>query len=146
MRQFNTLLFLAAIFVAAACHSTKYSPSKLPEDQLLFGYGGGFTGKVSTVLLLENGQIFRQGDTETSFSELSKVKKREAHRFFEAAEDLKLGEMKFDHPGNLYQFIELHDDGKTSRIVWGDDKSPVNQKVKDLFIALNDLAKTGIKR
>ncbi len=142
-----TRIYLLALFaMLAACRHTKYTADKLPADQLLFGTGGGFTGKAQTNLLLENGQIFRQDYMETKFSEMPSVKKKLAHQFFEAAEDLKLGDMKFDHPGNLYNFIELTDDGKTARIVWGDEGFPVNQKVKDLYIALSDLVKTPSKR
>ncbi len=146
MRQLNTLIFLAALSALISCRSTKYTPENFPKEQLHFGSGGGFTGQTTTVVLLKNGQIFQQNLTGGAFSELPKIKKKEAKAFHTAANDLDLGAMKFNHPGNIYQFLELKKDSSAARAVWGDENFPPNQKVKDLFIALNGLVKPEIKR
>ena len=146
MRHLYSLTFLMALLAATACKSTKYTPENFPQKQLLFGTGGGFTGQTRTLVLLENGQVFLKEMGATAFSELPKVKKKEAKSFYEAADDLQLGTLNFNHPGNLYQFVELQKDGGAVRATWGDDKFPVDQKVKDLFIALNGLVKIETKR
>lgn len=146
MRKLNILAIFLAILAATACHSTKYTPENFPKKQLQFGNGGGFTGQVRTLVLLENGQLFLKDAGATAFSEVSKIKKKKAKAFYRATEELDLAKMAFNHPGNMYQYIELKKDSSSARIVWGDENFQSDQKVKDLYIALSDLLKTEIKR
>jgi hypothetical protein len=148
MKFYYTLFLGTLIFIAAACHSTKFSADKLPERQVVFGTGGGFTGETNAQILLENGQMFRKSSLfKGPPIELKSIKKRKAKSFFKATEELDLASFEFEHPGNIYQFLELHGDSASIvRVSWGDEKYPVNQKIKDLYIALGGLIKTGVKR
>jgi hypothetical protein len=148
MKFYNTLFFMAFLLGMSACHSTKFTADKLPERQVVFGTGGGFTGETNAQILLENGQIFRKSSLfKGPPIELKGIKKRKAKAFFKATEALDLASFEFEHPGNIYQFLELRgDSASVVRVAWGDEKYPVNQKIKDLYIALGGLIKTDVKR
>lgn len=134
--------FWLLVFCAiSACSSAKFTVGSLPKQQLIFGSGGGFTGKYDSNLLLENGQIFKKDFLNSQFIEQKGIRKRKARAFFRAADELELGQMDFNHPGNLSMFLEFQTDSTTARVTWGDPNFAVNQKVKDLHVALSGLIK-----
>lgn len=127
------LLALTAVLLGSQCKSPRYTPDKLPADRLLFGEGGGFAGIETTYLLLENGQIFRSDSKAPNLMEMNRIRKKTANNFFETAESSGLLTLDFKHPGNLYQFIEFQDDGKTNRVTWGDKGHPVAPQIAVLY-------------
>ncbi|MCK6693012.1 MAG: hypothetical protein L6Q97_13045 [Thermoanaerobaculia bacterium] len=135
-----TAFLLAATLLGSQCKHTKYTPESLPEDRLLFGEGGGFAGIETTYTLLENGQLFKFDSKAPGPLEIAGTKKKTANRLFETAESLGLLTLDFKHPGNVYQFIEFQDDGKKSRIVWGDKEHAVDPKIADLHRQLMQIA------
>ncbi|MEI6408830.1 MAG: hypothetical protein WCR52_05580 [Bacteroidota bacterium] len=141
----RTILLLlsatAVVFLFFCCEHTKYTAANLPADQLRWGSGGGIVGKETTYTLLENGQFFKRDGIKADLMELAPIKARQANALVESAEKLGLLKMDFAHPGNTYQFIEFEDDGKKSRVSWGDPKFPVDGKVQELYKKLSDLIK-----
>lgn len=138
------LLLLSASAVVClffCCKHTKYTAANLPADQLRWGNGGGFVGKETTYILLENGQLFKRDGIKVDPVELAPIKGRQANALVESAEKLGLLKMSFVHPANTYQFIEFEDDGKNSRVSWGDPKFPVDTKVQELYNKLSELIK-----
>lgn len=135
---FVTLVLL--VLTTAACKHSKYHhESEFPAKQLQWGTGGGFAGKESYHILLENGQIFkRELIRSDSLMEVTGTKKRIAKSIFEAADNAGITSMEFSHPGNMYTFISYA--GK--RIVWGDKNHPVGEPIDKLYKQLNDLVKT----
>jgi hypothetical protein len=131
------LLCTAALF--SQCKSTKYTPDELPDEYLRFGNGGGFTGVETTYTLLENGQIFKSASSKTDTMELESCKRKTAKKLFEKAESLNLGQVEFMYPGNIYQFMEMQDDGKSNRIAWGEKDKPVDESIKALHEELMQL-------
>jgi hypothetical protein len=135
------LLAFSASLLVLACKSTRYTPENLPAKQLRWGTGGGFVGKETAHTLLENGQIFAQ-DIMGKTTSAGKTKAKKAIALFKSAEALGLDKMDFQHPANIYSFIELRDGDTVSRIVWGDASYPVSKPVEALFHQLN---KEGMK-
>ena len=135
----HTALLLAATLLGSQCKNIRYTPESLPEDRLLFGEGGGFAGIETTYTLLENGQVFKFDSKAPAPVEIGGTKKKAANRLFETAESLGLLTLEFKHPGNIYQFIEFQDDGKKSRVVWGDKEHPVDPKIADLYQQLTQI-------
>lgn len=131
-----TLLALSASLLVFACKGARYTADNLPAKQLRWGTGGGFVGKENTQILLENGQIFAQ-DIMGKTSSAGKTKAKKALALFKTAEALGLEKMDFQHPANIYSFIELRDGDMVSRIVWGDASYPVGKPVEALFGQLN---------
>lgn len=133
-----SLLFLCLAAGIVACKHTHYSAGNLPEKQIQWGSGGGFVGKESYFILLENGQIFKHepmmGD---SIAEINGVKARAAKTAFKAADAAGLSTLDFRHPSNTYMFIVQ----AGNRVVWGDKSHPVAEPVDKLYRQLNDLIK-----
>lgn len=123
------LVSLALLF--SFCKQHKYTAENLPEQQIRFGKGGGFTGVETMYTLLENGQLF-----DTSKKELPKIKARTAKGYFKTLETLGLSALPFSHPGNTYSFVEIPGASGVNRIVWGDANYPVDAAVKDFYTKL----------
>lgn len=135
-----TLVALGLGLLWLACKSPKHSPENLPLNQLRWGNGGGFVGKESAHILLENGQLFSR-DIMGKTSDAGKTKKKEALALFNTAKSLGLAAMEFEHPGNTYSFLEWQEGDMVSRVVWGDRGHPVPKGVEELYGALNGLLK-----
>lgn len=134
-----TLIASASLFIFCK-HQPKFTRDNLPAKQLRWGSGGGFAGKETIHILLENGQLFQQNMTD-SIAETGKIKSRTAAALFKTAESLGLQKLEFNHPGNIYSFVGLHDGDAVAKVVWGDAKFPVSDPVKALYDRLNDLLK-----
>ena len=135
-----TLTILSIAFIGLSCKHTKYTADKLPEKQLRWGNGGGFVGKESAHILCENGQIFSR-DVMGKTTEADKTKGKKAKAVFKAAQETGLSKMEFNHPANIYNFIEIQEGDMVSRVVWGDKSYPVDKSVESLFVTLNGLIK-----
>lgn len=123
-----------------ACNTEKYQAGKLPEQQLHFGGGGGFAGAHKEYILLENGQLFHRAEVEGTLQPSGKISKRKAQRLFETARAMNTKEpQSFNHPGNLYYFIEWMDAEGATRWTWGDPDHPVRPEVKSLYQSLRGL-------
>jgi hypothetical protein len=138
----KTILILLALFATAflwfACKTTKYAPGNFPDRQLRWGNGGGIVGKETTYTLLDNGQIFvrEQGGQLT---ETGKTKGKNAKTFYEMIGTFGLDTLDFQHPGNVYGFIEVLNGDAVKRISWGAKDQPVDPKIKDFYDQLNGL-------
>lgn len=134
-----TLLAMAALFVFCK-QQPRFTAENLPPQQLRWGAGGGIVGKETIHTLLQNGQIFKMGMHDDP-TELSKIKAKTAKTIFKTAEALGFAKLEFDHPGNIYAFLEWQDGDAVSRITWGDTNYPVDTNVKALYDQLNGLLK-----
>jgi hypothetical protein len=134
-----TLLAVALLFVFCK-QQPKFTAENLPPQQLRWGTGGGIVGKETTSILLQNGQVFRR-DVAGVVTQASKTKSKTAASLFKTAESLNISKLEFNHPGNIYSFLEWQDGDAVQRMVWGDAQQPVDPGVKALFDRLNGLLK-----
>lgn len=139
MKILSFTALLCAVLLGSHCKHPKYTAENLPEDRITFGNGGGFAGIETSYTLLENGQLFKFDSKAPNLMEMAGPKKRAANNLFETAESLGLLTLDFKYPGNIYQFIEFQDDGKKSRVAWGDSEHPVDPKIKELYNQLMEL-------
>ena len=109
----STLLLLTVF----ACKTTKYTVDELPDKQLYFGNGGGFTGAVNEYMLLDNGQVFKHDSGD--YTELPKAKKKKAAALFKTYYDLKLDSLQFRRPGNMYFYLRMKDQDQEYFTSWG---------------------------
>lgn len=124
------------LFLITSC-SKKILPEKMPETQIIFGSGGGFTNQVKEYCLLENGKIVAKSADGTYFDILTHIGKTEAKQCFNKCQSLHLDEMQFNEPGNLYYFLTIRTKSKPeNRIVWGDRSKPVSADVAQLHKTL----------
>ncbi len=105
------------LLTVLACKTTKYSSDELPDRQLYFGNGGGFTGAVNEYMLLDNGQLFKHDSGE--YTELPKTKKKKAQALFKTYYDLKLDSLQFRRPGNMYFYLRMKDKEQEYFTSWG---------------------------
>ena len=141
MKTILILLTLSATaFLWLACKQPKYAPGNFPDNQLRWGNGGGVVGKETTYTLLDNGQIFIR-DMGGPLTEIGKTKGKNAKELFGMIETLGLQKIDFQHPGNVYDFIEVLSGDSVHRISWGEKDKPVDPKIRDMFNRLNALVK-----
>ncbi len=135
---FFTLLISLFSFT---CSSQKYSASNLPEKQLVFGHGGGFAGTTEEYILLPNGQLFLKSSMSDTLQALPNIKKKRAKMFFEKAVSLSMDTVAFEHPGNIYYFLNYYDEEGKNRVVWGDMNHTPPPAIKEFYSQLTQLKK-----
>jgi len=137
-----SLMFFGIIVLSLfGCKSQQYTFEDLPENQLVFGSGGGITGASDTYVLLENGQLFHTNSLTKEVRELKSISKKEAQLCFVKLEELSLSEMDFNHPGNLYYFLEEVKNDTKHKVVWGSNDTKVSDDCLNFYKEL----KTHIK-
>lgn len=113
------LLVLLAGLLLGSCRAGKADPGSDSGPRLHFGQGGGFTGAVTTFVLLPDGRLFRRGADETD-TYLATLDKALARQLFAHFRQVEFDKIHFNEPGNLYRFIEWYDRGEMrNRLVWG---------------------------
>ncbi len=106
--------------LALVTPTERVNPSVYTGRQAEVGSGGGFTGMSITYYLLENGNLFRKGSRDTSFTFVDTQTPAITARVFTALEKTcAIRKTRFNHPGNLYKFVGWRK-GKTAyRVTWG---------------------------
>ena len=118
MNRFS-LFFPILLCLIVGCKSTKYTAKDLPQNQVLIGNGGGFSGIQTEYILLENGQLFERSSMRDSLVELKGVSKKAAQKIFEQIRTLGMDTMNYNQPGNLYKYLSYSTPFKDYRITWG---------------------------
>lgn len=136
------ILLLSLFFVIIySCKSQQYTIDDLPETQLIFGSGGGISGEVTTYTLLENGQLFYNNSLTKENTEIKSLTKKEATSCFQKMEGLQLSQMNFDHPGNLYYFLEEVNGDEKNRVTWGSTDHDISEECKTFYKELRTTIK-----
>jgi hypothetical protein len=133
-------LAAVALLLLFCKHQPKFTADNLPQQQLRWGNGGGYAGRETTYTLLSNGQVFKQ-ELKDTLAETVKTRRKTAAAIYKTAESLNLAKLEFEHPGNIYSFLEWQDGDVVQRISWGDPAIPVNADIKSLYGQLNALLK-----
>ena len=130
----KTFTILLTIAILNSCSSQKNLKKNSETKQIVFGNGGGFTGIESKYTLKNNGEFFKTNPLKNEELSLKSISKRSCNTIFDNADALQLHDIDFNHPGNIYYFIEVANSTYTNRIVWGD----INHKVPDNIKAFYD--------
>lgn len=115
------------------CKSQQYTFEDLPENQLVFGSGGGITGASDNYILLENGQLFHTNSLTKEVKELEPIPKKEAKKCFAKLEELSLSEMDFIHPGNRYYFLEEVKSDSIHKVIWGSHDNEISEDCVNFY-------------
>ena len=110
-------LLFALLLNISTCSSEK------DIKEIKFGEGGGFTGAVTGYTLHPNGGVF-SGDEK-----IRKIGKEEMKGIQEKLKKLPVSSFRFNHPGNMYYFIET----EKGKITWGDPSFPEPLEIKELY-------------
>lgn len=122
-----------------SCSRTTYTLENLPDAQITFGKGGGFTGAVTEYTLLENGQLFKKDGVGKEMLEIKSTKRKMAKKVFQQMNELKLMEKNFNHPGNIYYFIRCKANGQENYLSWGASDHQPDDQLKSFYEKLNTL-------
>lgn len=148
----NAILFssIACLFFWS-CKPKDYLIDDLPNRQITFGEGGGFTGKYTTWMLLDSGQIFQKSGIGTKFSEIGKLKYSQAKKFYKRADAISLDVMKESRPDNYNYELVLQRDSVDYKASWSKEANVDNSILdlyKELKIVVMDIQKdtTGLKK
>ena len=125
---YSTLLVLLN---ASNCSSPK------TFKEIKFGEGGGFTGAVTEYQIKTNGDVFVNKSLDKTQTKIKTIDKEEMKTIQEKVDKISNDSWKFNHPFNVYHFIET-DKGK---ITWGDPSFPVSSDIKELYDYLNKTIK-----
>jgi hypothetical protein len=102
------------------------------ETCLIFGSGGGISGISTTYKVLANGKVFKgSGRIEIKYTEVSKIKKKQAQKLFEALNTIKIE--PFNHPGNMSYFIIIGEGNSGTKFLWGSNDFVVPKELEDLY-------------
>jgi hypothetical protein len=118
-----TCLFVLMIQIASA-----------QDSFLVVSSGGGVTGSATVYKIDLDGKVLKgKGLGQVSYTEQSQLKKSMAKKCYRKARTAVGASPDFNHPGNLYYSIATLDNGKESKITWGDMEHPAPEKANDLY-------------
>jgi hypothetical protein len=118
------------------------SSKQIVFDKIVFGKGGGFTGKYDEYFVNKNGELYKKDPSTKSFTLLKELSHKETKNIFKEVEANKLFEIKFNHPYNITCYMEIEKGSSSNRIVWGDAKNLPPSPVVIVFDKLMSLTKT----
>ena len=130
MRILSFFCILASLY---SCKSVHYNPKNYKAIQLTIGSSGGVTGTIKEFTLLDNGYLFLSKGVTGEMKEQKIIRRSETHRIFQKAEDLGLGKLKFNHPGNMTYYIILKKPKVTSTIKWGESGISAPAGIKEFY-------------
>ena len=128
-----------SIFTLFSCHKKIMAADKMPQNRLEFGHGGGFTGAVTTYVLLENGRIYEDLFQYNQYKEVKRIDKSEAALFY--TECKKIMTLNTDAAGNMYYFVTMKtgNDSTSKRLLFGDPSVATPAELESLYKRLAGL-------
>lgn len=128
------ILFIIVTFIISCCQTTKYtSPDSYAGKEIILSEGGGVSGQTTQYIILENGQVFQKTIYPAGLKELNKLKKSTVEEIFDRVGNIKIEEIKFQHPGNMTYSLSLKSGQELYEISWGDPGSPVPPSVLECY-------------
>jgi hypothetical protein len=126
------------VFSLISCSKKTMAIEKLPTTRIEFGHGGGFTGAVTTYVLLDNGRIYEALPDEKNYKRIYNISKDETTTLYEECEKLKT--LKTDSPGNMYYFVTMKKGEEIPRRwIFGDPATATPQELEALYKRLAGL-------
>lgn len=131
--KYLTFFLCAGIALFTNCKASRDFPNEYKGERLHFGQGGGFTGKVNSFVLLDDGRLFEKQDTAMTYRD--KWDAQFTRQVFSNYRTLQLDNVDHNQPGNLYYFIVFYNDSSKEphRIVWGREGHKPDQKVINFY-------------
>ena len=130
----KALLYISAFIVLNATNCSKTTEFK----DIKFGEGGGFTGAVTEYEIQTNGDVFRNNSLNKEHTKIKTLTKSDIKEIQSGINKISVDAYSFNHPGNIYYFIET--DNK--KITWGDPSFKEPKEVKQLYDQLNKSVST----
>src|SRR5690625_4189045 len=116
---------LLVIVLTLSCSATQHTVEETGITAIVFGSGGGFTGKEITYTLSANSTL------SSARGVLKKIPEKETLSLFQRAE--KLLTIDYRTAGNIYSFIRIKTANAQHQIVWRARDPKVDKAVTQLF-------------
>lgn len=129
------LFLFSCITLAVLSNIPECSSSKEIFQEIKFGEGGGFTGMVMEYTIYPNGEIHFSNSITKEHKKIRTISRTEREAVQKALIKVPADALSFNHPGNLYYFIEID----KNRAVWGDPSFPEPLEIKELYDRLQKL-------
>ena len=123
------LFFLSSICIlllGCSPYGHKYDKTL---QKIIFGSGGGFTGKVTAYDLDINRKRLRKKGEE----EEQKIKRKRIKHITRLLNKHEIPKLYFNKPYNNYKFIHLIYEEREIKYVWGDPKNPAPEALVELY-------------
>lgn len=98
-----------------------------------FGSGGGYSGQVSTYTLSTTGKLEITESLTGKTALLPNMKKSKVKKVYSTLAEMDFEKIQFNHPGNMYYFIEQAKGDTTHKVVWGDGGEAVPAEVQSFY-------------
>lgn len=137
------IFILAATVITSgsfiACKSKKVSAKN--DREIVFGCGGGFTGRGEYFTLKEDGNLYK-GENETADSNLiKKISPKTSDSIFKQAFSPEQLIIEYNRPGNMSCSIVLRQKGEfVKSFVWVYQDENIPERIKDLYGKLQTIS------
>lgn len=129
MKKSAYLLLVVAVFFSN-CSIFNY---KIPYDKVVFGKGGGFTGKYDEYFIDKKGDLYKKDPSSAAYTLMKSLPGKQIKDIFKDIKKNNLYEVAFNNPYNYSYYIELYKGEKSNRIVWGNVTNPPPSEVTGVF-------------
>ena len=133
-------VFAMILFSLIGCKSFDVLPPDYEGASISFGQGGGFVGRETAHVLLDNGEIFSM-DYQMNFEPAKRLNPSVTQQLFSNVETLGLHGVNYMRPGNTYKFIEIKSPAGVNRISWDD----MSQDVPKTFLTYFNVLKSHVE-
>jgi|AATN01.1.fsa_nt_gi hypothetical protein len=112
------LAFLGIL--ASGCRKQTYPIGQFPEDQLIIGDGGGFSGLERQWILLPGGQLFQGDNRSDSLKTLPSLSAGKTRRLLKEADAAFAAAPEVNLPGNRYYFMRRITAAGAKSMTWSE--------------------------
>ena len=125
--------FFLVLLLLVSCRVSRDFPAEYKGDQIHFGQGGGFTGFVTSFMLLDDGRLFEKTH-DSDWSYVSRWERALTRQMFTDYASLGLGSRDLNCPGDKYYFLELYRNSEPlHHLTWGQEGCDPPSGARELY-------------
>lgn len=132
----NTIILSAAACLFLwSCKPKLYTLDNLPERRIIFGEGGGFSGKYTEWLLPDSGQIFEKDGFAENYTEVGLIDKKTIKSLYKSADSLfaeQADAFVKAEPGNYNYKLVLQQDTNRLEAAWS-NAANINPQIVEYY-------------
>ena len=129
----SALLRLLPVILFFSCTALKTEKVQKNDFPIIFGNGGGFTGKLMEYTLTGTGEIFQKTGLKGQTRKVKTLTPVETAEIYNKFRQISFDKIQFKHPGNLYYFLRSGSGGNYHEVTWGDNKFACPDAVSEFY-------------